>query len=57
MTVGVYARQSRVRGAQPRKRSGQFKFAEAISFSVNCETQDEIDYFWDKLSADGGAAG
>ena len=27
----------------------QFKFTEAISFSVNCETQDEIDYFWDKL--------
>jgi predicted 3-demethylubiquinone-9 3-methyltransferase (glyoxalase superfamily) len=35
----------------------QFKFTEAISFSVNCETQDEIDYFWEKLSADGGATG
>ena len=54
---GVYARQSRVRGAQPRKLSGQFKFTEAISFSVNCETQDEIDYFWEKLSADGGSTG
>src|SRR5947207_12288365 len=32
----------------------QFKFTEAISFSVNCETQEEIDYFWEKLSADGG---
>ena len=32
-----------------------FKFTEAISFSVNCETQDEIDYFWEKLSADGGS--
>ena len=32
----------------------QFKFSEAISFSVNCETQDENDYFWEKLSADGG---
>jgi predicted 3-demethylubiquinone-9 3-methyltransferase (glyoxalase superfamily) len=32
----------------------QFKFTEAISFSVNCEDQDEIDYFWEKLSADGG---
>jgi predicted 3-demethylubiquinone-9 3-methyltransferase (glyoxalase superfamily) len=31
-----------------------FKFTEAISFVVNCETQDEIDYFWEKLSADGG---
>src|SRR5437588_10632596 len=35
----------------------QFKFSEAISFSINCETQDEIDYFWEKLSADGGETG
>jgi predicted 3-demethylubiquinone-9 3-methyltransferase (glyoxalase superfamily) len=35
----------------------QFKFTEAISFSVNCETQEEIDYFWEKLSADGGETG
>lgn len=31
-----------------------FKFTEAVSFVVNCETQDEVDYFWDKLS-EGGA--
>lgn len=31
-----------------------FKFTEAVSFVVNCETQDEIDYYWDKLTADGG---
>lgn len=30
-----------------------FKFSPAISFAVTCETQDEVDYFWDKLS-DGG---
>jgi predicted 3-demethylubiquinone-9 3-methyltransferase (glyoxalase superfamily) len=30
-----------------------FKFNEAISFQVNCETQEEIDYYWQKLS-DGG---
>ena len=30
-----------------------FKFTEAISFQVLCETQAEIDYFWDKLSAGG----
>ena len=30
-----------------------FKFTEAISFVVNCETQQEIDYFWDKLTAGG----
>ena len=32
----------------------RFKFTEAISLVVNCETQEEIDYFWEKLSADGG---
>jgi predicted 3-demethylubiquinone-9 3-methyltransferase (glyoxalase superfamily) len=31
-----------------------FKFSEAVSFVVNCETQAEIDYYWDKLTADGG---
>jgi predicted 3-demethylubiquinone-9 3-methyltransferase (glyoxalase superfamily) len=30
-----------------------FKFTEAISLFVKCETQDEIDYYWDKLSAGG----
>jgi predicted 3-demethylubiquinone-9 3-methyltransferase (glyoxalase superfamily) len=30
-----------------------FQFTEAISFQVNCATQDEIDYYWDKLSAGG----
>jgi predicted 3-demethylubiquinone-9 3-methyltransferase (glyoxalase superfamily) len=32
----------------------QFKFTEAISFSVECETQEEIDYYWDRLLAGGG---
>ena len=31
----------------------QFKFNEAVSFVVNCETQEEIDYFWEKLSEGG----
>ena len=31
-----------------------FKFNEAISLFVKCETQKEIDYFWDKLTAGGG---
>lgn len=31
-----------------------FKFDEAISFVVNCETQEEIDRYWDALLADGG---
>jgi predicted 3-demethylubiquinone-9 3-methyltransferase (glyoxalase superfamily) len=29
-----------------------FKFNESISLVVNCETQEEIDYYWEKLSAD-----
>ena len=31
----------------------QFKFTEAISLFVNCETQAEVDELWDKLSAGG----
>jgi predicted 3-demethylubiquinone-9 3-methyltransferase (glyoxalase superfamily) len=31
-----------------------FKFSEAISLMVFCDTQKEIDYYWAKLSADGG---
>ena len=31
-----------------------FKFNESISFVVNCDTQKEVDYFWEKLTADGG---
>jgi predicted 3-demethylubiquinone-9 3-methyltransferase (glyoxalase superfamily) len=34
----------------------QFKFTEAISLYVNCETQQEVDGFWERLSA-GGAEG
>ena len=30
-----------------------FKFNEAVSFAVDCETQDEVDYYWDKLGAGG----
>jgi predicted 3-demethylubiquinone-9 3-methyltransferase (glyoxalase superfamily) len=30
-----------------------FKLSEAVSFIVNCKTQDEVDHFWEKLSAGG----
>lgn len=30
----------------------EFKFSEAVSFGIACEDQEEIDYFWDKLSND-----
>ena len=31
-----------------------FTFNEAVSFVVNCDTQEEVDFFWEKLIADGG---
>jgi predicted 3-demethylubiquinone-9 3-methyltransferase (glyoxalase superfamily) len=31
-----------------------YKFTEAVSFVVNCETQEEVDHYWEKLTADGG---
>jgi predicted 3-demethylubiquinone-9 3-methyltransferase (glyoxalase superfamily) len=31
----------------------QFKFTEAISFQVHCDDQNEVDYFWEKLSEGG----
>jgi len=30
-----------------------FRFNESVSFQVFCENQEEIDYYWDKLTADG----
>jgi predicted 3-demethylubiquinone-9 3-methyltransferase (glyoxalase superfamily) len=35
----------------------QFKFDEAISFQVHCKDQSELDYFWERLTADGGTEG
>ena len=34
----------------------EYKFNEAVSFVVNCETQEEIDYYWEKLT-EGGQEG
>jgi predicted 3-demethylubiquinone-9 3-methyltransferase (glyoxalase superfamily) len=39
-------------GAMDSAREHGFAFNEAISFMVRCDTQNEIDYYWDKLSAD-----
>ncbi len=33
-----------------------FKFNEAISFQINCETQEEVNHFWEKLSEGGDAS-
>jgi len=35
----------------------KFKFNEAVSFFISVETQEQVDYFWDKLTADGGEEG
>lgn len=32
-----------------------FKFTEAVSFVIDCADQEEVDYYWTKLTADGGA--
>ena len=32
----------------------QFKFNESVSFVINCDTQEEVDYYWNRLISDGG---
>ncbi|MBC7384248.1 MAG: VOC family protein [Bacteroidia bacterium] len=34
-----------------------FKFNEAVSFTIECETQEEIDYYWNNLILNGGTEG
>jgi predicted 3-demethylubiquinone-9 3-methyltransferase (glyoxalase superfamily) len=31
-----------------------FKFNEAVSIVINCDTQEEVDYYWEKLTGEGG---
>ena len=35
----------------------QFHFDEAISFQIHCDDQDEVDYYWDRLTEGGGEHG
>ncbi|MEU5275469.1 VOC family protein [Streptomyces asoensis] len=35
----------------------QFTFSEAVSFQIPCADQDEVDYYWTKLTEDGGEPG
>jgi predicted 3-demethylubiquinone-9 3-methyltransferase (glyoxalase superfamily) len=46
VTISLFGQEFQLMSAGP-----LFKFNEAISFMVNCDTQEEIDYYWDKLSA------
>ena len=34
-----------------------FQFSEAVSFQVTCADQEEIDYYWERLTSDGGSEG
>lgn len=46
ITLRLFEQEYQLMSAGP-----SFKFNEAISFVVNCETQEETDYYWEKLSA------
>ena len=35
----------------------EFKFDEAVSFQITCADQEEVDYYWDRLTAEGGEEG
>ena len=35
----------------------EFTFDEAVSFQINCETQEEVDYYWERLLSGGGQEG
>jgi len=35
----------------------EFTFDEAISFQIDCTSQDDVDYYWERLTADGGQDG
>src|SRR3954453_13343305 len=54
MTVDWEVRGMRFTGINGGK---QFQFSEAVSFLIECEDQAEIDYYWEKLTADGGSEG
>ncbi|MEE2690595.1 MAG: VOC family protein [Pseudomonadota bacterium] len=34
-----------------------FKFSEAVSFEIDCKDQEEVDYYWNALAANGGSEG
>jgi predicted 3-demethylubiquinone-9 3-methyltransferase (glyoxalase superfamily) len=48
---GVFTLNGQEFGAMDSERSHDFAFNEAVSFIVNCKDQNEIDYFWARLSA------
>lgn len=49
VTIELFGQQFSLMGAGP-----EFKFNEAISFIIDCDGQEEVDYYWNALTADGG---
>ncbi|HUQ84862.1 MAG TPA: VOC family protein [Candidatus Limnocylindrales bacterium] len=49
VSIELFGQQFTLMSAGP-----NFKFNEAISFVVNCDGQEEVDYYWEKLTAEGG---
>src|SRR3989344_533333 len=49
ITIELFGQEFTLMSAGP-----QFKFTEAISFVIDCADQAEVDYYWEKLTADGG---
>ena len=48
-TIELFGQQFTLMSARP-----HFKIREAISFVIDCENQEEVDYYWEKLTSDGG---
>lgn len=49
ISIELFGQQFTLMGAGP-----EFKFNEAVSFIINCDGQEEVDYYWKALLADGG---
>ena len=49
VTIEIFGQDFTLMSAGP-----QFKFTEAISFVIDCQNQEEVDYYWGKLTTNGG---
>lgn len=49
ITIELFGQEFTLMSASP-----TFKINEAISFVIDCKDQEEVDYYWEKLTADGG---
>ena len=49
ITIELFGQEFTLMSAGP-----EFKFNEAISFVINCKDQEEVDYYWEQLTSDGG---